>query len=593
MHEKKFWLEVNMFKALKELNVYIKPYKRLYIIGSLITLLFALTALVDPYLTGMIIDAILVDNDQSFVIKGSLIIIGVTMFRTVFRYQFFMKFEEFSQNIVYQLRKDLYKKLQGLDFTFFDRTPNGQIMSNMTGDIEAIRHFFAWITHVSLFHGAVFVIAIISMLIINPMLTGLLVVIVPFIGVLSLKLSKSVKPTFVNIRTQFSRLNTVVQENISGNRVVKAFAREPYEIDKFQKENVAFMERNLESAKVWETYLPALDAFAILFNVIVLFLGSLLILNEQMTIGELVAFNRLLWMINNPLRMLGWLINGSQNFLASYERVKELLNEESRITQKKEPVNKKEIKGYIRFEDVSFHYEDLPVLDGVSFSVKPGETVALLGSTGSGKTTLTSLISRFYDATAGKIYVDDHPIEDYDIQTLRNNISIAMQDIFLFSDTIEGNISYGVPKARKKDIRLASEIAGVNEFIYQFEEDFDTVVGERGVGLSGGQRQRIALARALIQNPSILILDDTTSAVDMETEYKILTELKKVNAKRTTFIIAHRISSVKDADIILVMDGGKVIERGTHQELVDKKGYYYDVFTQQMGEFDDMRKVGA
>jgi len=582
-----------MLKALKELNVYIKPYKRLYIIGGLITFIFALTALVDPYVTGMIIDAILSDNDQSFVIKGSLIIIGVTMFRTVFRYQFFMKFEELSQNIVYQLRKDLYKKLQSLDFTFFDRTPNGQIMSNMTGDIEAIRHFFAWITHVSLFHATVFIIAIIAMLVINPMLTALLVVIIPFIGILSLKLSRSVKPTFVNIRTQFSRLNTVVQENISGNRVVKAFAREPYEIEKFQKENVAFMERNLESAKVWETYLPALDAFAILFNVIVLFLGSILILRGQMSIGELVAFNRLLWMINNPLRMLGWLINGSQNFLASYERVRELLNEESRIMQKEVPVNKKEIKGYIEFKNVSFHYEDLPVLDDVSFSVEPGQTVALLGSTGSGKTTLTSLISRFYDATAGEIYIDNHPITDYDIQTLRSNISIAMQDIFLFSDTIEGNIAYGVPKARKKDIRLASEIAGVNEFIYQFEEDFDTIVGERGVGLSGGQRQRIALARALIQNPSILILDDTTSAVDMETEYKILTELKKVNEKRTTFIIAHRISSVKDADIILVMDNGKVIERGTHQELVDQKGYYYNVFTQQMGEFDDMRKVGA
>lgn len=582
-----------MLKALKELNVYIKPYKRLYIIGSLITLIFAMTALVDPYLTGVIIDAILTDNNEAFVIKGALIIIGVTGLRTIFRYQFFMKFEELSQNIVYQLRKDLYKKLQGLDFTFFDRTPNGQIMSNMTGDIEAIRHFFAWITHVSLFHATVFIVAIVAMLVINPMLTALLVVIIPFIGVLSLKLSKSVKPTFVKIRTQFSRLNTVVQENISGNRVVKAFAREPYEIEKFEEENKAFMQRHLESAKVWETYLPALDAFAILFNVIVLFLGTLLIFNDRMSIGELVAFNRLLWMINNPLRMLGWLINGSQNFLASYERVRELLNEESRILQKKEPVNKKEIKGYIEFKNVSFHYEDLPVLDDVSFRVKPGQTVALLGSTGSGKTTLTSLISRFYDATEGEIFIDDHPITDYDIQTLRSNISIAMQDIFLFSDTIEGNIAYGVPKARKRDIRLASEIAGVNEFIYQFEEDFDTIVGERGVGLSGGQRQRIALARALIQNPSILILDDTTSAVDMETEYKILTELKKINAERTTFIIAHRISSVKDADIILVMDNGKVIERGSHQELIDKNGYYYNVFTQQMGEFDDMRKVGA
>lgn len=585
-----------MLKTLKTLAPFIRPYKRLMIWGIIMTLAFASLAFIDPYLTGRIIDTVEQGGDINFVIIGSIIIMGVTIIRTGLRYSYFVTFEKFSQKIIYDIRESAYKKLQSLDFTFFDKTPNGKIMSKMTGDMEAVRHFFAWITHVTIFHTVVFIAAIIVMFVLNPILSSTLLVTVPFIAFFSLRLSKSVKPVFSKIREQFSRLNTVVQENISGNKLVKALAREPYEIEKFMKENQAFKERNLDAAKIWEDNLPALDAFAVLFNVLVLLLGGFLIINDgitisgtvfgKMTIGELIIFNRLLWMINNPLRMLGWIINGSQNFVASFERIKELLDEESVIEKPETPIEKKHLHGFIRFENVSFHYEDLPVLKNISFSVKPGETIALLGSTGSGKSTLISLISRFYDTDEGQIYIDDVPIEDYDIFTLRNNISIAMQDIFLFSDTIEGNIAYGVPDASKQKVRLAAEIAGVNEFIHQFDENFDTVVGERGVGLSGGQRQRIALARAIIEDPAILILDDTTSAVDMETEYKILTELKKINSERTTFIIAHRISSVKDADMILVMDNGQVIERGTHDSLIEKKGYYYDVFTQQMGDFD-------
>lgn len=580
-----------MFKTFKKLNPYIKPHRKLYVSATIMTIGFALLAQVDPYITGKLIDVIIENGDVSKVIIGVSFILFVTLIRSLFRYKYFMQFELFSQKIVYRLRKEMYIKIQNLDFTFFDKTPTGKIMTNMTGDIEAIRHFFAWITHAALFQGFIFLFAIISMLIINHFLAASLLVIIPFILILSLKLSTSVKPMFVKIRTQFSKLNTVVQENISGNRVVKAFASEPYEIEKFNEENLKYMDANIDAAKIWEKYLPALDAFAILFNVVVMFVGSVLILQGKMTIGELVAFTRLLWMVNFPLRMLGWLVNGTQNFIASYDRVETLLNEESEIKEIEKPVKKVKLDGYVRFEHVSFDYGDMPVLEDISFDIKPGQTVALLGSTGSGKSTLTSLISRFYDVTSGKIFIDNEPIQHYDVINLRRNISIAMQDIFLFSDSIEGNIAYGVPKANKKKIRMAAEIAGVNEFIYQFDDQFDTIVGERGVGLSGGQKQRIALARAIIEDPSILILDDTTSAVDMETEYKILGELKRINEKRTTFIIAHRISSVKDADFILVMDKGKIVERGTHNNLLAKKGYYYDVFTQQMGEFDMDKEV--
>ena len=582
-----------MIKTLKELGKYSKQYRMFFLLGSILTILLVLKALVDPFVSGKIIDSIYEGNFKSYITIGVGLLIGTTLIRGVLKYSYFMIFEKISQKIVYNLRQDLYKKIQSLDFSYFDKTSTGNIMSKMTGDIEAIRHFYAFIVQMSIFHSFLFIFGLISMIIINPLLASLLLITVPFIAFFSINLAKSVKPKFVNIREQFSRLNTVVQENISGNRVVKAFAMEPYEIQKFQIENEGFKKCNLEAANIWEKYLPELDAFSILFNVIVLLIGGLLIINNKMSIGELVAFNRLLWMVNNPLRMIGWLINSSQNFVASYEKIKELLDEESAIPAVEQTVKKDRINGYISFKDVSFHYENVPVLQRVSFDVKPGQTIALLGSTGSGKSTLINLISRFYDADEGEILIDHQNIQKYDLNNLRSNISIAMQDIFLFSDTIQGNISYGVPNASGEEVRWASKISGVKEFIYKFDQGFNTIVGERGVGLSGGQKQRIALARALIQNPSILILDDTTSAVDMETEYKILSELKKVNENRTTFIIAQRISSVKDADIILVMDEGCIIERGTHEQLIKQQGYYYDVFMQQMGEFNSLEKEGA
>lgn len=579
-----------MFETMRAMSPYLKAHRRLAITATIMTVMFALLALVDPYMTGVIIDAVLTGQGSNQVVNGVLIIIGVTIVRSFLRYWYFLKFEGLSQFIVYDLRKDLYRKLQSLDFSYFDKTPNGQIMSKMTGDVEAIRHFYAWLTHVSIFHACIFIFAIISMMLINPILCGSLIVIAPFIVWISFRLAKNIRPAFMEIREQFARLNTVVQENISGNRIVKAFARENYEIEKFDIENEKFKAANMYAAKVRENNLPALEAFATLFNVVVLGLGGVFIINDMMSVGELVAFNRLLWMINNPLRMIGPMTNGIQNFIASYERVSELLNEGSDLKEYYKPLQPDRIEGYINFDHVTFRYSDQEVLKDISFEVAPGQTLALIGATGAGKSTLTSLITRFYDPDEGGIYIDQKPLHRYDLRTLRRNISVAMQDIFLFSDTIEGNITYGVPDVSPQKIRMAAEIAGVNDFIYTMDDDFHTVVGERGVGLSGGQKQRIALARAIIENPSILILDDTTSAVDMETEYKILTELKKVNANRTTIIIAHRISSVKDADQILVMDKGRIIERGTHEELLAKKDYYYDVFTTQMGEFNHVKE---
>lgn len=580
-----------MLKAIRALKTYSKHYRMYMYSGAVMAVLFAFFALVEPKVTGDIVDGLLTGKSNFYIFQGCLLIVIATIIRSFLRRSFLMNFEKASQGIIYRLREDMYRKLQGLDFNFFDRTPVGHTMSKMTGDIEAVRHFYAWSIHEALFHAVIFVFALINMILLSPLLTCSLITLVPFIAGLSIVLAKKIKPTFSRIREEFSKLNILVQENISGNRIVKAFTQEDYEISKFDAANKAYERVNLESAKVQETYHPYLDAIAVFFNVIVLLFGGYMVINHTLSVGSLVAFNRLLWMINNPLRMLGKIINDFQNFVASYEKIEEFMNETSELKPTDNILENPRIKGHVAFKDVSFRFEDQPVLKNIDFEVAPGQTVAILGATGSGKSSIINLISHFYDATEGEVLIDGYPITHYDHKTLRSSIAVAMQDIFLFSDSIEKNIAYGVPDFEEKEILWASHVAGVNEFIEQFEDGFDTIIGERGVGLSGGQKQRIALARAIVLNPSILILDDTTSAVDIETEYFILTELKKINKLRTTFMIAHRISSVKDADLILVLDQGAIVERGTHQSLLEKQGYYYRIFTQQMGDFNPAKEV--
>ncbi|HAA2279557.1 TPA_asm: ABC transporter ATP-binding protein [Listeria monocytogenes] len=572
-------------ESMKWIWQYVRKY-RLLMIGVFILIFIASgISIIYPLLGGKVIDDVVYQNKTNLLIPLLLIMIISTIIRTICRYTYQIMCERIGQNSLFRIREDLYKKLQSLDFDFFNNTRVGDIMARMTGDTDAIRHFVSWVSYNILENVFLFSFAIIIMTAIDWKLTLALVIVTPLIAILTMKMSSKAQPVFYEIRESFSRLNSMVEENISGNRVVKAFAREDFEMKKFHEHNEDFKKRNLDSADVSRTYLPVLDSLAGMLVVITLIFGGYLVIKGQMTLGDLVAFNGFLWMLNGPMRMSGWLINDVQRFIASSFKIQDMMATDAKIpihAEKPAP----SLQGHVEFKNVSFHFEDDPntdVLKNISLKASPGQTIAILGETGAGKSTLVNLICRFYDPTSGEILIDGVDARKWHVRELRNHIATVMQDIFLFSDTIEGNIAFGAPDATMEDVRRMARIADADHFIETMPESYDTIVGERGVGLSGGQKQRISLARALLKNPSILILDDTTSAVDMETEVKIQGELKKITENTTTFIIAHRISSVKEADEILILNHGEIIERGTHSSLLAEKGYYFDIYNKQLG----------
>lgn len=572
-------------ESMKWIWQYVRKY-RLLMIGVFILIFIASgISIIYPLLGGKMIDDVVYQNKTNLLIPLLLIMIISTIIRTICRYTYQIMCERIGQNSLFRIREDLYKKLQSLDFDFFNNTRVGDIMARMTGDTDAIRHFVSWVSYNILENVFLFSFAIIIMATIDWKLTLALVILTPLIAILTMKMSSKAQPVFYEIRESFSRLNSMVEENISGNRVVKAFAREDFEMKKFHEHNEDFKKRNLDSADVSRTYLPVLDSLAGMLVVITLIFGGYLVIKGQMTLGDLVAFNGFLWMLNGPMRMSGWLINDVQRFIASSFKIQDMMATDAKIpihAEKPAP----SLQGHVEFKNVSFHFEDDPntdVLKNISLKASPGQTIAILGETGAGKSTLVNLICRFYDPTSGEILIDGVDARKWHVRELRNHIATVMQDIFLFSDTIEGNIAFGAPDATMEDVRRMARIADADHFIETMPESYDTIVGERGVGLSGGQKQRISLARALLKNPSILILDDTTSAVDMETEVKIQGELKKITENTTTFIIAHRISSVKETDEILILNHGEIIERGTHTSLLAEKGYYFDIYNKQLG----------
>lgn len=563
-------------------------------------------ALIIPLITGVIVDQVITGGHADMLTRLCLIMIVFTLIRVGSRYGYQMFMERFGQNTIFRLVSDQYEKLHQLDFTYFNHTRVGDIMSRMTSDTDAMRHFLSWTTYNILDCVVMFVGAICVMFAIDWRLALALACVTPFIWIFARQLSSHARPLFLDIRNSLASLNSMVEENIEGNRVVKAFVREDHETEKFDERNDDYMRRNMAQAYNSRRYLPWLDGCSFSLQLITLVFGGWLVINGYMTLGNLVSFNSFLWMIDGPVRQFGWLLNDLQRFNASCVKIRRLLTAKSRIVEKpdaEESVKQAvtiqsqvgqqraaapdRISGEIRFDHVSFAFPDdpnTPILKDIDFFVPAGTKLGILGETGAGKSTLVNLISRFYDPTVGHVVIDGIDARDWPLTTLRSQVCVVAQDTFLFSDTIGGNIAFGAGNNRDENyIRRMAAIAGADGFIRSMPEGYNTVVGERGVGLSGGQKQRLSLARALADDPAILIMDDTTSAVDMETEAEIQRHLKEMGGSKTIITIAHRISSIKDADLILVLEHGQIVERGDHASLVKSHGRYWEIYKKQLG----------
>lgn len=580
-------------EAIKWFYSFLKKYKLKLIIALILVTITSILAIINPYISGMIIDEVIKGGKYEILTTLIVTLISITIVRAILRFTFLMLFETSSQDVLYNMRDSVFKKLLGQDFSFYNKNRTGDLMSRQTGDMDAIRHFVAYVIYNLYENILLFSIALFMIFTVNIKLAFCMIMVLPFTAFNTYIQSKNIKPAFHKIRTQFSSLNAFVQENISGNRVVKAFAKEDFEIQKFTKENDAYRDAELGATAIWSKYVPRFEFLSNTLNFILMLIGSIMVIKGEMSMGNMVTINGYLWMLNNPLRMAGWLTNDVQRFITSVEKIHSTISQEPEIKEPNKAICGKYLEGNIEFVNVNYKTKGDVILNNINFSVKKGQTVGIIGATGSGKSTIMNLMCRFYDVTDGKVLIDGYNVKDLDLHYLREHIGMAMQDVFLFSDTIEGNIAYGRPDCPFDEIKRVAQIASADEFIMGMPDKYDTIVGERGMGLSGGQKQRISLARALLKNPSIIILDDTTSAVDMETEAHIQNELDKLSQECTVFIIAHRISSIKDADIILVLDNGRIVEQGNHDSLIKKKGYYYKVFNHQYGEFDQFIKEGV
>lgn len=572
---------------------FLKKYRVRMIVGLILVFITSLLVLINPQISGMIVDEVIKGQHYEKLGILLLIMIGVTLVRSLLRFTFLMCFESSSQGLVYDMREEAYRKLMKEDFNFFNKNRTGDLMSRQTGDMDAVRHMVSHVIYFSFENILVFLMALVMIFSVNVKMALCMLIVLPFTLAVTLSQRRHIKPAFDRVRDCFSSLNAFAQETIAGNRVVKAFAKEDYELEKFDRENDGYRDAQLNAASIWMKYIPMFEVLSQCLTIILMIMGGFMVIDGEMTIGNMVTVNGYLWMLNSPLRQAGWIINDLQRFLTAIEKIYKVYTTEPDIKQPEHVVEKRKLKGSVTFDHVNYYTNDDTVLKDISFHVEPGQTVGIIGATGSGKSSLINLICRFYDVNQGRVLVDDIDVRNLNLQTLRGNIGIAMQDVFLFSDTIEGNIAYGNPDCTFEQVQAAAKIANADEFIREMPEGYDTIIGERGVGLSGGQKQRISLARAILKDPSIIILDDTTSAIDMETESMIQNELKKIADERTVFIIAHRISSIIHADQILVLDNGRLVERGTHEQLLAKKGYYSTVFHHQYGEFDRFKKVRA
>jgi ATP-binding cassette subfamily B protein len=553
-------------------------YKWLTIAGFTLAFVQMGLSLVVPRIMQLTIDRALVGGDTGLLVWYGLALVGVAVARFVVGVGRRLTTGKASLGIEYDLRNRLWAHLLRQPYGYFDRWPTGQLMSRAMSDISNVRMFLGY----GLVFFAVNLVMIVAvaaiLLVLDWRLALLSLAFLPVLLLVTWRFSQRLKPILKDVQQRIADVTAAAEENVVGSRIVRIFAREDDELAKFSERSTRVFEASVAAARTRAVFIPLIAFVPNLAIAFLLWYGGRQVVQGDITLGELVAFYTYLMMLVYPAQVIGWLTGLAQRAIASGERVYELLDAPIEMEERPDAAPLPQATGAVTFDDVSFSYVDRPVLDDVSLEVPAGRTVALVGHTGCGKTTLANLVPRFYDVSGGRVLVDGHDVRDLKLDDLRRHIGVVTQDPFLFSASIAENIRAGRPEASDEEVRAAARAAQADEFVAALPAGFDTVVGERGFTLSGGQRQRIAIARALVMDPRILILDDATSSVDVETEFRIRAALVEVMKGRTTFIIAHRPSTISLADEVVVLDHGRVVERGTHDELMAAGGHYAQMF---------------
>jgi len=573
-----------LLKSLRPLAPYLKKYQSAYIWGGLCVLLMNGTWILFPLVIRHAINDLWQGVTLHKLWTVSLVLLLVAVVKGIFQFLTRWIVIGASREIEFDLRNDLFKHLEGLSYSFYQRTRTGDIMARATNDLNAVRMLLGpaimYSANTIVFTAG----ALIFMFAISPRLTMYAFLPLPVVSIVIQYFGRRIHERFERIQAMFSDISARAQENFSGVRVIRAYGQEKAEIAGFETSNREYIARSLKLVRLMGMLWPTLETMLGLAIVLVLWLGGREVLQHRINVGDFVAFNTYMVQLTWPVIALGWVINIFQRGTASLERIHQLMTEKAEIVDAPGVSAKAEPQGEIEFRNLSFSYNGTPVLHDINLRIPAGSSLAIVGPTGSGKTTLVSLIPRIYDADPGTVLIDGRPIREYPLATLRHNIGFVPQETFLFSETIRENIAFGVQKASDEKVQWAAEAANIAGEIKGFPEQYKTLVGERGITLSGGQKQRTAIARALIRNPRILILDDALSSVDTQTEDKILNHLREVMQGRTTIFISHRVSTVRNADRIAVLHGGRIVELGTHEELIALNGYYTDLYNKQLLE---------